>query len=101
LWQLASQRVPRIGFAIAKKRIPGAVGRNRLRRLARESFRSHAYELPSVDIVLLAQPAAAHANNAELFRSLEKHWRRIGAASNQPSAKMTGNDNTRGTDIDG
>ena len=58
-------------------------------------------EIGAVDIVILAQPAAAAANNHELFRSLANHWRKIAAATNQPQLKMTGSKDTRGTNLDG
>jgi ribonuclease P protein component len=66
-----------LGFAVAKKRIAAAVGRNRVRRIARESFRKYRTELGSIDIIILAQSAAASASNAELFDSLEEHWERL------------------------
>ena len=68
---------PRIGFAVAKKKISLAVQRNRIRRLARESFRLQQQNLASVDIVVLAQAAAAAANNKQLSASLEEHWQKI------------------------
>jgi ribonuclease P protein component len=67
----------RVGFAVAKKRISAANDRNRVRRLARESFRQHRHNLPVVDIIILAQSSAVAATNKELFASLEKHWRRL------------------------
>jgi ribonuclease P protein component len=67
----------RLGFAVAKKRIAGAADRNRVRRLARESFRQQRSNLPAVDIIILAQTAAAGASNRELFASIDKHWRRL------------------------
>jgi ribonuclease P protein component len=101
LWQQNLLSSPRIGFAIAKKRIAHAVVRNKLRRVARESFRQKLVELGSVDIVILAQPAAATANNQELFRSLANHWRRIAAATSQKNSKITGTKDSRGTNLDG
>lgn len=65
----------RLGFAISKQKVRLAVGRNRLRRLVRESFRST--ELPPVDIVVLARDAAATARNDEIATSLGRHWARI------------------------
>jgi len=67
----------RLGFAVAKKRIPAAVGRNRVRRIARESFRKFRTELGSIDIIIMAQSAAVSASNAELFASVEQHWERL------------------------
>jgi len=68
---------PRIGFTVAKKKIPTAVGRNRVRRLARESFRTQKRTLGGIDIIILAQNAAAAATNQELGASLDKHWQNL------------------------
>lgn len=76
---------PRLGFAISKQKVRLAVGRNRLRRLVRESFRLRAADLPAVDLVVLARDATTAAASDVLFASLEKHWARvtIGAAKPQ------------------
>ena len=70
-------QTPRLGFAIAKKKVARAVHRNRLKRIARESFRQQSQTLGAIDIIILAQPAAAHANNKELSASLDRHWRKL------------------------
>ena len=68
---------PRLGLAISKRRVRRAVGRNRLKRIVRESFRRHRYSLPPVDIVVLAGGEAVDTDNAKLFSSLERHWGRV------------------------
>jgi ribonuclease P protein component len=68
---------PRLGLAIAARIIGGAVRRNRIKRLVRESFRQHQHELPAVDIVVNARAGARNADNAAIVRSLEKHWRAV------------------------
>jgi ribonuclease P protein component len=73
----------RLGFAIAKKKIPAACGRNRVRRVARESFRVNRAALPCDDIIILAQTAAAAATNKDLFASLDKHWQRLRKSANR------------------
>lgn len=77
LWRENDHPNARIGFAIAKKQISLAVGRNRVRRLARESFRHRRDNFAGVDIVLLAKTAAGKATNEQLSESLEKHWLKI------------------------
>jgi len=65
----------RLGLAVSKKNCRTAVGRNRLKRLVRESFRQHKAELYGIDIVVLNQATTHKADNPALFESLEKHWR--------------------------
>ena len=49
---------PRLGLAVAVRVAGGAVRRNRLRRLIRESFRLHQASLPALDLVVSARPQA-------------------------------------------
>ncbi|MBS93356.1 MAG: ribonuclease P protein component [Chromatiales bacterium] len=77
LYRGNERAAPRLGFAVAKKRIAKAVGRNRIRRLARESFRHERRTLGGIDIIIMARTAAASATNAELFASLAQHWDRL------------------------
>jgi len=77
-------KAARLGLAISKKNCKLATGRNRLKRLVRESFRAHKSELAGLDIVVLNQPAAARAANKVLTDCLEKHWQRCrDTAANQ------------------
>jgi ribonuclease P protein component len=76
LYRLNATDEPRLGLAIGKKNCRLASGRNRLKRIIRESFRHHQNDLPGLDIVVLNQPAAARANNDVLFGSLQSHWQR-------------------------
>jgi ribonuclease P protein component len=69
----------RLGLAISKKHCRAASGRNRLKRIVRESFRRHQPELGGVDLVVLGQPDTSRADNTALFASLAGHWRRIRA----------------------
>ena len=64
----------RLGLAISKKHCKKASARNRIKRVVRESFRQNLERLDGLDIVVMNRVAAATAENAELFASLEKHW---------------------------
>jgi ribonuclease P protein component len=68
---------PRLGFAVAKKRIKLAVQRNRIKRLARQSFRLNQHNLPDIDIVFMAKSGADELDNQELVNQIEKIWRKI------------------------
>jgi len=75
---LANQtRCARLGLAIATRTFGTAVARNRIKRLARESFRLHQHVLPPVDVTVSARDAARHAQPQDLRASLEKHWHKI------------------------
>ncbi|MFU8877995.1 MAG: ribonuclease P protein component [Wenzhouxiangellaceae bacterium] len=67
----------RLGLAIAKKVARRAVDRNRLRRLARESFRRRRARLQPGDYVVMANPAAVEADNPTLIRALDQLWQRF------------------------
>lgn len=64
-------------MAVSVKAAGGAVPRNRLKRLIREAFRTRKTDLPAVDVVVIARPAAGKASNDEIGRSLARHWERI------------------------
>lgn len=67
----------RLGLAVSKKHCRLATGRNRVKRIVRESFRRHREELAGLDVVVIGQPAASRAENRTLFESLDGHWQTI------------------------
>ena len=68
---------PRLGLAVAVRVAGGAVPRNRLRRIIRESFRLHQRELPAADLVVSARPAARAASATALRESLAALWKKV------------------------
>ena len=68
---------PRIGFAIAKKKVPKSFFRNRIRRICKETFRYRRQHFPALDIIILARQAAARASKEDLFISFMAHWKKI------------------------
>lgn len=63
---------PRLGVAVSKKVDKRAVGRNRLKRLARELFRRERASLPPGDYVLIAQPGAKSQSLPQLRAQFEQ-----------------------------
>ena len=68
---------PRLGLAVAVRTAGGGVERNRIRRIIRESFRQHQYELPAVDLIVSARGRARDATGAELRESLSALWKSV------------------------
>lgn len=68
---------PRLGMSIAKKRVKTAVARNRIKRVVRESFRTHVSKLPQIDIIVIANQGCDQVSNEKLFEVLEKRWQEL------------------------
>jgi len=70
----------RLGMAVAKKAIPTAVARNRIKRVVRESFRvqmGNQTVEEALDFVVLPAAQAAEQSNKALFESLSAHWQKL------------------------
>ncbi len=73
----------RLGMAVSRQVDKRAVGRNRIKRIIRESFRRWAGENPGMDIVVLPRKVTATSSNDRLSHSLERHWSRLEDAVRQ------------------
>ncbi len=67
----------RLGLVIAKKNVRLAVQRNRMKRVAREFFRSLPSSEPSMDVVLLARRGMDQLDNKELSSILQQQWQKL------------------------
>lgn len=70
----------RLGMAVAKKACPKAVGRNRIKRLVRESFRTQMggqLVEGALDFVVLPTAQAADQSNKVLVESLSAQWQKL------------------------
>jgi ribonuclease P protein component len=82
-----AEGAPRLGLAVAVRIAGGAVERNRIRRVIKESFRLHQGQIPAVDLVVSARAKARAAPGAQLHASLEGLWKKVAdqcATSPQP-----------------
>jgi len=68
---------PRLGLTIAKRSAKKAVDRNRVKRLARESFRHQQAKLGAIDVVVFANPSVVGADSADLRRHLDRQWQQL------------------------
>ena len=66
----------RLGLAISRRAAKRAVDRNKLKRLARESFRLQE-QLPGWDFIVMAKLGAARADKTVLRASLDRHFERL------------------------
>ncbi|MDD3516837.1 MAG: ribonuclease P protein component [Chromatiales bacterium] len=71
------QGAARLGLAISRRNVPRSVDRQRIKRLARESFRRHRAVLPAIDIVVTCRAGALTLDNAAIYKTLESHWQRL------------------------
>ena len=70
----------RLGMAVSKKACAKAVGRNRIKRVVRENFRTKVLEPStenSLDVVILPTAKAANQSNKTLDESLSVHWQKL------------------------
>ena len=68
----------RLGMAMSRQVVRKAVGRNRIKRVVRESFRHRfAGQGKRLDVVVLPRRETDTMCNRELFRSLQHHWSRL------------------------
>lgn len=76
LGRRSEKPMARLGLTVSRRAAKRAVDRNRLKRLARESFRSQR-QLPAWDFVVLARPDAVAADKPTLRASLDGHFKRL------------------------
>lgn len=65
---------PRLGMAVPKRALKGAVLRNRLRRLLREHFRESACSLGGYDIIAMVKPGIMRFSTSEYAGVVSRHW---------------------------
>lgn len=63
----------RLGLVISKKADKRAVQRNRIKRLCRETFRKHVFDI-HCDFVVLAKPNTSSKSSKELTKALGLLW---------------------------
>lgn len=68
----------RLGLVIAKKNVRLAVQRNRIKRVAREFFRTLPEGVPTMDVVLLTRRGIDQLDNAQLSSILQQQWLKLG-----------------------
>jgi ribonuclease P protein component len=66
----------RLGLVLGKKNIPTAVGRNRVKRVVRETFRQFDFPV-ALDIVFLARKGADQLSSQEMNLLLHQSWCRL------------------------
>lgn len=75
----------RLGLVVGKKHCKLAVGRNRLKRHIRETFRHHQHKLGGIDAIVLARAGAANLSATELNSVLQKQWLKLTRVVEQSS----------------
>jgi len=88
----ATEVAARLGLAVSRKVDPRAVGRNRIKRALRESFRHNRDQLKPGDYVVVARLPARDLSGEQLERHFLDLLRRLGAlpTSALPGAQAPG-----------
>jgi ribonuclease P protein component len=76
-YRITEDTAARLGLAVSRRVSKLAVQRNRLKRLARESFRRNRANLAAVDVLLIARSAAVTVPGSDLLADLELLWSRL------------------------
>jgi ribonuclease P protein component len=79
----------RLGLVIAKKNVRLAVQRNRIKRVAREFFRTLPESEPTMDVVLLTRRGIDQLDNVELSSILQQQWQKLGRNIPKPEHKTS------------
>ena len=77
LAKVSEQPRSRLGIVVAKKKVRRAHERNRIKRLARESFRLHQQNIELLDIVVMPKMGIDTISNAELHQQLQFAWQKL------------------------
>ncbi len=77
LAKCTEQPKSRLGIVVAKKKVRRAHERNRIKRIARESFRLHQQDLNLLDIVVMPKVGIEAVPNVDLHQQLEFAWQKL------------------------
>ncbi len=77
LAKITEQPQSRLGIVVAKKKVRRAHERNRIKRLARESFRLNQQNIDLLDIVVMPKVGIETIPNAELHQQLQFAWQKL------------------------
>ena len=81
---------PRLGLVIAKKNAKHATQRNRIKRIARESFRLQQDQMHGVDAVVLARRGLDALDNIALHKMFDRLWQQLRYKSENNTSKTVG-----------
>ncbi|MEB3768335.1 ribonuclease P protein component [Acinetobacter sp. MD2] len=79
----STQLNSRLGIVVAKKKVRRAHERNRIKRIARESFRLHQHRIGLLDIVVMPKIGIEAVSNAELHQQLNFAWQKLYRLANK------------------
>lgn len=71
------QAKSRLGIIVAKKKVRRAHERNRIKRIARESFRLNQHQIDLIDIVVMPKMGIEAISNEQLHEQLKFAWKKL------------------------
>ena len=79
----------RMGLAVSRKVDPNAVGRNRIKRVLRDTFRRLRGQIAAGDFVVVARPPARQASGPELVAAFQGLLQRSGALASDAALPLS------------
>ena len=76
---------PRLGLVVPKKHVRKANKRNRIKRVARETFRKEQHKLAAIDAIVLARHGAEIVPTQQLTSVFIGLWKRISKRAIAPT----------------
>lgn len=76
-YRITDDTAARMGLAVSRRVSKLAVQRNRLKRLARDSFRRNRAALGPIDVLVIARSAAVAVAGSELLADLDLLWSKL------------------------
>ena len=73
--RIKEDAIPRLGMATPRRVLKTAVGRNRIKRLIRESFRMQQHKLANRDVVIVVRRSVA--DERQFKTDLSSIWQRV------------------------
>ncbi len=79
----------RLGLIVPKKKLKRAVDRNRIKRISREVFRHHQWQLHNLDIIIMARSGLQNMESKDVADEIQQSIKRLLKRLDTPKKRLT------------